>query len=51
MLSSFQRKIAKKLNIRPGQEMIQAITSAEEINSQETEETIEVKKDNTTEAR
>ncbi|NQZ58966.1 MAG: TraB/GumN family protein, partial [Lentisphaeraceae bacterium] len=33
MLSSFQRKIAKKLGVTPGQEMIQAIHSAEEINS------------------
>ena len=30
MLSSFQRKIAKKLGVRPGQEMIQAIESADE---------------------
>lgn len=30
MLSSFQRKIAKKLGVRPGQEMIQAIDSADE---------------------
>ena len=30
MLASFQRKIAKKLGVRPGQEMIQAIESADE---------------------
>ena len=32
MLASFQRKIAKKLGVRPGQEMIQAIESAGEHN-------------------
>ncbi|MCM8531149.1 MAG: TraB/GumN family protein [Lentisphaeraceae bacterium] len=30
MLSSFQRKMAKKLGVRPGQEMIQAIESSDE---------------------
>ena len=30
LLASFQKKIAKNLDIRPGQEMIQAIASAEE---------------------
>lgn len=29
MLASFQKRIAKKMDIQPGQEMIQAITSAE----------------------
>ncbi len=33
MLASYQRKIAKKLGIKPGQEMVQAIESAEENNS------------------
>jgi len=33
MLSSFQRKIAKKFGVTPGQEMIQAIASTEEIGS------------------
>ena len=32
LLASFQRKIAKKLGVRPGQEMIQAIESAGEHN-------------------
>jgi pheromone shutdown-related protein TraB len=31
LLASLQKKIAKKLNIRPGQEMIQAIESAEAV--------------------
>ncbi len=31
MLASFQRRIAAKLNIRPGEEMLQAIDSAESI--------------------
>ena len=31
LLASFQKRIAKKLNIRPGQEMIQAIESAESV--------------------
>ena len=34
LLASYQRKIAKKLGIKPGQEMIQAIESAEENNAQ-----------------
>lgn len=33
MLASFQRKMAKKLGVKPGQEMIQAIESAEENDS------------------
>ncbi len=31
LLAAFQKRIAKKLNIRPGQEMIQAIESAEAV--------------------
>lgn len=31
MLASFQKRIAKKMDIQPGQEMIQAITSAEAV--------------------
>ena len=33
ILASFQRRIADKLDIRPGQEMLQAIQSAEEIDA------------------
>jgi pheromone shutdown-related protein TraB len=34
ILSSFQRRIAQKLDIKPGQEMIQAITSAKAIDAE-----------------
>jgi pheromone shutdown-related protein TraB len=34
MLASFQKRIAKKMDIQPGQEMIQAITSAEAVGAQ-----------------
>ena len=34
LLASFQKRIAKKLDIRPGQEMIQAIESAEAVGAQ-----------------
>lgn len=34
MLAAFQKKIAAKLDVRPGQEMIQAIESAEAVNAQ-----------------
>jgi len=33
LLASFQKRIAKKLNIKPGQEMIQAIESGEAVKS------------------
>ncbi|MCK5837194.1 MAG: TraB/GumN family protein, partial [Desulfobacula sp.] len=33
LLASFQKKMADKFNIKPGQEMINAITAAEKINA------------------
>jgi pheromone shutdown-related protein TraB len=34
MLASFQKRIAKKLNIKPGQEMIKAIEAAEKVDAE-----------------